>query len=970
MAWSPHFDTGFPEIDTQHRKLVAEINELARQLSRGDTPMLIERRIARLVKYAKLHFLTEEAMWASRLAGDAALAAHRRHHAEFLPGLLELRTRVRGLSNDEGADALLDFLVRWLAAHILKEDHLLARIWLAVGEGASVAEATRRAEAAMAGPAGSLVDGLLALNASMAQRTRHLLNERTRRERAEKILHDARIEEAALRQQRDMRQLINELAADLMPAASGDLGIAVDHLLKRSGEYFGADRAYVFLFHEDRRMMSNSHEWCAPGVLPQRETLQNIEVGGTPWWWDQIARTGQVLIPDVALLPPEAEAERAVLEPQGIRSLCAFPLQHADRIYGFVGFDAVREQRDWGCEVLDFGAAIGGLIGIALVHANSVRALRESEAKLRLSEERFRDLVETNSDCTWEVDPGGRYTYLSPQVQEQLGYGPEEILGKLPTEVPFWTDARQGAAVLDQYWAGTSFNALRHTARHRSGRLVIAESSGIPIYGPQGHYRGMRGITRDVTERVREEESLLAVREAAARQAGELRLGALVEQGLAGVAEIDLDGHITHVNTRYCEIVGHAASWLIGRHLNELMPDDDWALNRLLLERLHASGGSLMAEKRFRGADGSLTHAQVAFALLRDPAGPVSGYLALVTDITARKRAELALQERTRLLSAANAEQQALFDTATIGIAFAVDRVIHRCNRTLETLLGCAPGELIGQTLCTFFPDEVSYQASAERLRETLAEQGYFCEEVEMIRKDASRIWVRLAAAPIDPDVLDHGVAVTFQDVTIERAAIEHLHQLNADLERKVEERTAELRRLNQQLHRLAAVDTLTGLWNRRHGKQVATTEIMRAERYAIPVSLALFDIDHFKRINDRYGHLQGDEILKEFAARIRRHLRELDVLVRWGGEEFLLLMPNTEVDAAVRVAEKLRALLARTPFSEVGQVTASFGVAQLRAGEDSFDAWLKRADDALYRAKSAGRNRVRMADEAEQFGV
>jgi len=127
-------------------------------------------------------------------------------------------------------------------------------------------------------------------------------------------------------------------------------------------------------------------------------------------------------------------------------------------------------------------------------------------------------------------------------------------------------------------------------------------------------------------------------------------------------------------------------------------------------------------------------------------------------------------------------------------------------------------------------------------------------------------------------------------------------------------------------------------------------------------LSLLIVDVDHFKVINDTYGHLVGDEVLIELTRRLRAHLRTVDVLARWGGEEFVLLLPHCAASVAMRVAEKLRVLVVEQPFPQAGSVTASFGLAQWQPHEP-LDIWLKRADDALYAAKASGRNRVCLAD-------
>ncbi len=167
-------------------------------------------------------------------------------------------------------------------------------------------------------------------------------------------------------------------------------------------------------------------------------------------------------------------------------------------------------------------------------------------------------------------------------------------------------------------------------------------------------------------------------------------------------------------------------------------------------------------------------------------------------------------------------------------------------------------------------------------------------------------------------------------------------------------------------LRKQATRDPLTGLANRSHFDAQATEALERSQRSGVPVTLLLCDVDHFKRVNDQYGHAVGDQVLVAMGQVLADNLREGDVLARWGGEEFLALMPASPLDAARATAERIRAAVAQAPLS-VGPapitLTLSFGVAQVH-GPDDLQAAIARADQALYAAKHAGRNRVQLAGE------
>ena len=157
--------------------------------------------------------------------------------------------------------------------------------------------------------------------------------------------------------------------------------------------------------------------------------------------------------------------------------------------------------------------------------------------------------------------------------------------------------------------------------------------------------------------------------------------------------------------------------------------------------------------------------------------------------------------------------------------------------------------------------------------------------------------------------------------------------------------------------------DALTGLHNRRYMEGHLRTLVEEAASTGRPLSVMVADIDFFKKVNDTYGHDGGDNVLREFAARLKRNTRGIDLACRMGGEEFVVIMPETEMERAQQVAERLRAMIAAEPFkintTTLASVTASVGVATLEGPEETPETIFKRADNALYAAKREGRNRV-----------
>jgi diguanylate cyclase (GGDEF)-like protein len=173
--------------------------------------------------------------------------------------------------------------------------------------------------------------------------------------------------------------------------------------------------------------------------------------------------------------------------------------------------------------------------------------------------------------------------------------------------------------------------------------------------------------------------------------------------------------------------------------------------------------------------------------------------------------------------------------------------------------------------------------------------------------------------------------------------------------------RRLKLQELARDLGIQATTDPLTGLHNRLKLGPSLVGEIERVDRYNTPLSLVLFDIDHFKKINDTFGHVVGDQVLVQLSRFVPNLIRSMDLLARWGGEEFLILLPGSDGPMALQVAEKLREAISNLVFDEVGSITCSFGVTQYAATETAAQ-FIARADGALYRAKADGRNRTKLA--------
>jgi len=404
-----------------------------------------------------------------------------------------------------------------------------------------------------------------------------------------------------------------------------------------------------------------------------------------------------------------------------------------------------------------------------------------------------------------------------------------------------------------------------------------------------------------------------------------------VEQAFNAVVITDArlhDGgpYITYCNPAFCRMTGYAAIDLLGHSPRLLQgPQTDPLVLQRLRECLHK-------EQFFQGStvnyrkDGSSYLVEWNISPVRDAQGRLQAYVSVQHDITARVRAE---QHQALLARALNATQDSVVIADQRGQILFV-------NQAFEALTGYCSDEVQGCTP-TFLQSDEHPPAFYARLRETLA-RGESCQAtVANRRKDGSIFHAAQTITPLKDEagITQHYVSVA-KDVT---RLVKH----------------------TQELRELADHDALTGLLNRHAGER----QLQRCQRAAKMecqgYALILADIDNFKSINDRFGHEEGDNVLKRCAALLGRTVRSGDALVRWGGEEFLIVLPNCQLQGARELAERVRRAMASEQDAVVGAVTLSLGVAAWQPGE-SRRTLLQRTDQALYHAKAKGRNQVVVA--------
>lgn len=343
-------------------------------------------------------------------------------------------------------------------------------------------------------------------------------------------------------------------------------------------------------------------------------------------------------------------------------------------------------------------------------------------------------------------------------------------------------------------------------------------------------------------------------------------------------------------------------------------------------------GRELSADLKWRHVDGRSVYSRAWMRTYQRTDGSVIQE-GVVQDITELREAETKLsrsEQRHRLL-AENA-----YDVIW---TMALDGSVTYVSPAVERVRGFTPQEAMCQSIEEINPPEsaarvMSYYQRVFAAIEAGTEPPVFRGEMEYYRKDGS---IMTGELQVIPHVDAAGQVVELLGVT-----------------RDISERKT----FEAELTRLAVTDPVTGVWNRHHARDLLVAESAQSDAEQRPVSVLMVDIDNFKSINDGFGHPAGDQVLIELARRLAESVRSADMVARWGGEEFVILLRDCSLKDAVARAEKIRRQIGDAPFAGVGKVTVSIGVAQRTADEESA-SWLGRADKALYEAKRAGRNTV-----------
>jgi len=635
---------------------------------------------------------------------------------------------------------------------------------------------------------------------------------------------------------------------------------------------------------------------------------------------------------------------------------------------------------------IDFASRDGGRVAVEValrlvtadgqpieVHgcARPVSPRRESDPSVRESDQRLRAVVGASVDAIVVIDATGVIRYSSPATTQVLGYAVDDFVGQNAFALIHPEDRGR----VEQLFArclqepGTQVMA-EYRFRHQDGSWRYVEGLGSnrlddPLL------RAVVVNLRDVSDRKRMDE---------ARRASEEQFRTIFEGAPIGIARLDLEGRVVDANRALERMSGYVISELRGRQFTDLVAGDDVELARADLASLLAGRREAYhAERRYTQKGGTAVWANVTVSVVRDAAGQPQFCIGMVEDITDRKNAEEALRKSNKRLTGWVAELEQR--TREIGLLSEMGDLLQACRSAEEA------HAVIARMAPQVFPNvagSVSVLGVANNLVETVAVWGpptgervfgpdecwalrrgraHLVEDIQLglICKHMHR---PLSLPYVCVPMLAHGEAVGLLNLNLpeEGRVSDALQRLGMTVAEHVALALANLR-LHETLRAQSIRDPLTNLFNRRYMEESLEREMRRAVRGRHSVGIIMLDLDHFKRVNDEYGHEAGDTVLRELGAVLQRNIRGEDIACRYGGEEFTLILPEASLADAAQRAEQLRGAIKSLPIryrkQSIGPITVSLGVAVFPDHGPTGEAVLRAADAALYQAKGRGRDRV-----------
>jgi diguanylate cyclase (GGDEF)-like protein/PAS domain S-box-containing protein len=576
---------------------------------------------------------------------------------------------------------------------------------------------------------------------------------------------------------------------------------------------------------------------------------------------------------------------------------------------------------------------------------------KRAEEALRQSEERFRALFDKAPLGYQALDADGRFLDVNQAWLDTLGYSREEVLGRWFSEflAPEYAEAFLKRFAI--FKAGGQIHS-EFEMLHKDGSRHWVAFEGRIGYELNGEFKQTHCILQDITESRKAEKAL--------RESQELFSLFMRHSPIyVFIKEVTpTESRVLQASDNYQQMIGVSGRDMIGRNMQGLFPAEFAA-------RITADDWSVINNNMVLKVDEDLNgrhYTSIKFPIFQGGKSLLAGY---TIDITERVQAEIALKESEffikSVLNSLAAHIAVLNEQATIVAVNETWRKFARENGGNDST-GYVGVNYLSVCQSAIASGDLIAQQVAQGIRAVMEQsQPQFSIEYQCDAPAQPR-WFSVTVLPMAES--HRGAVIIHQDVT-ERKRVElEMQYMRATSESANRELKAALAREQQ----LAHTDVLTGINNRRHLYELAEHEFEIAARYKQPLSVMMFDIDHFKLVNDTFGHMAGDQILQLVTQAAGKELRSADVFGRYGGEEFVIILPVTNAQQSHPLAERIRERVAaiQVPTEKgIATVTLSIGIVEMTGNKQAASAedLIRRADEAMYAAKQAGRNRTEIGE-------
>lgn len=589
----------------------------------------------------------------------------------------------------------------------------------------------------------------------------------TERKNAEELLH----------YNYEIGKLFVKISTTFVELSADEIDLGIEKALKEVGEFLDVDRSYVFLFSENMAYMDNTHEWCARGIKSEIESLKNVPTIDMPWWIEQVERYNVINISNVNELPDEAIKEKEIFLSQDIKSLICVPLIHGKKLLGFLGFDSVREKRIWDDKAATSLLMLGEIIANALQ-----RKVIEKQL------EKLSSAVKQTGDSVVITDKEGIVEFVNPSFIQLTGYSSEEVIGK---KLNILKSGKHNLKFYKKLWdtilSGKTFQA-DIVNRKKDGTLYQEDSIITPIKNSAGEITHFISTARDITERIRIEET-------------RKRLTAIIEATSDFVSSADLNNNIFFINRAGRQLVGIGEfETVTNLKITDLHPK--WAGDIILKVGLPTTlqEGTWLGETALLHRNGNEIPVSQVIIAHKDTSGKVEYISTIIRDITEIKKTEEALrlsEEQYRML----VENQ-----SDLIVKVDLDGRLLFVSQTYCDLFGKTKEELLGKTFMPLVHEE-DRELVAEKMKD-LFKPPYTCYVEQRAITKYGWQWLAWSdKAELDENGKVVAIIGSGRNITDRKKAEQEILLANFKLEHLLKEATKRKTELEKLSNDLVAVE-------------------------------------------------------------------------------------------------------------------------------------------------------------------